>query len=75
MLATERQALPKSCFQSSMVMIMLRGEFFPKLKATMSGDDILAAHDEQQPALNKMREITCRGCSIKSCAHNFKFKG
>jgi len=49
-------------------------EMLPKLKVIMSDRDIITASEGQQPELNRMREITCRGCAEARCPLNFRYR-
>ncbi len=67
------KALPVNCFLSDEPRILCQVFMFELLKEKMSDEEIIAGHEERQPFLDKMRAITCRGCNIVRCQHNFKF--
>ena len=68
--ATFMHALPVHCFLSSEAMLLTRIAIFPKLQEIMTDEEIVSAHNEEQPALDKMREITCRPCNEFHCPLN-----
>ncbi len=39
---------------------------------TLGAATLLAAHREERPALDQMREILCRGCGQSGCIHRYK---
>lgn len=73
--ATIAHAFPQSCYLSGMTLLLLRETMLLNLKGKeMSDDDIVAASREQQPQLDRMRAITCRGCTMFQCPLNFRFR-
>ena len=68
-------ALPMSCFLPSEEgkMFLVKSIMLPELKKMMTDEDIIAAHNEKQPYLDRMKKITCKGCSQKKCPHNPRF--
>jgi len=72
--ATIVHALPQSCFLPGGVIMLIRMEMLPKLKAVMSDEEIVAASKGQQPRLDQMRAITCRGCAEVRCPLNFQYR-
>lgn len=71
-----QHALPKFCHLSSEdgLLFLMRQRMLPELKKTMSGDEIIAASEGQQPELDRMRQITCRGCAMERCPLNFHYR-
>ena len=73
MKATFLQAIPQNCFFGGEARIILQVFMFDKVKQSMTDEEIIAGHKEQQPFLNQMREIICRRCHVIRCPHNFNF--
>jgi len=68
-------ALPGSCFLPSErgMMLMVQSVALPELRKIMTDKNIIAAHNGEQPYLDQMKRITCRGCSEEKCLHNPRF--
>ena len=79
--ATVANVLPKSCFhlwkmhdEGQLLLFAWKVELLPQLRAVMTDEEIVAASNEEQPALNKMRAITCRRCNDVECPLNPRFR-
>lgn len=72
--ATIAHALPQSCFLPGMTLFIIRVGMLPRLKAAMTDEAIIAASKGEQPHLDQMRQITCRGCNETRCPLGFRQK-
>ena len=72
--ATAQHALPTSCLLPQLNRDWVVLNIWLQLKKHMPGDEVLKAHMEEQPFLDKMRDITCLGCVYKECHLNFDYK-
>lgn len=70
MKATYRNAFPGTCFLDSMVMFLLGEDMLRRLQENMSDEDIIAGSKGVEPHLEKMRQISCRGCAETRCPLN-----
>ena len=69
-------ALPCSCWLPSEygTIFLVATAVLPKLRKIMTDEQIIAAHEGTDPELlEKMRAISCRGCSVHRCPLNFKY--
>src|SRR4051812_8293130 len=64
-------ALPVDCKLENDVQALITVGLIPKLRAVMSKEEIGKASLGIQPHLNRMRQITCKGCAVLLCPHNF----
>ena len=64
-------AMPRSCFLPSPFTIGCL--MLPRLREVMRDEEIRSAHNEEQPALDCMRNISCKGCNIVICPLNSRY--
>lgn len=79
--ATVSDTLPKSCYHllkisgdGLLLLFAWKVELLEQLRGVMTDAEIIAASNEEQPALDKMRAITCRRCNDFECPLNPRFR-
>lgn len=70
-------ALPRSCFhplkihdEGQLLLFAWRVELLKQLRDVMTDEEIISASNGEQPALDKMKLVTCKSCRRFECPLN-----